>query len=245
MNKKDLKKQTETRWEIPKTYAPFMRVPAVVYATDRTLEELFRDQSLNQLVNVTSLPGIQKMAMAMPDANEGYGFPIGGVAATLFPDGAISPGGIGFDINCGGRLLKSDQTLEEIKPNLEKVEQEIYRQVPGGVGQGGRVKLNSKEMDKVLKEGVGWVIAQGYGKKEDPQSIESYGVLPNADPEAVSDHAKKRGSDQLGTMGAGNHFVEVDVVEQIFQEDVAKTFGLFPGQIVVLIHTGSRGLGHQ
>ncbi|MBI3017775.1 MAG: RtcB family protein [Deltaproteobacteria bacterium] len=245
MNKKDLKKQTETRWEIPKTYAPFMRVPAVVYATDQTLGELFRDQSLNQLVNVTSLPGIQKMALAMPDAHEGYGFPIGGVAATEFPEGVISPGGIGFDINCGVRLLKSDQTLEEIKPYFEKLAQEIYRQVPSGVGQGGRVKLNSKEMNKVLKEGVKWVIAQGYGKKEDPESIESLGTLPNADPEAVSVHAKKRGGDQLGTMGAGNHFVEVDVVDQIFDEEVAQRFGLFSGQMVVLIHTGSRGLGHQ
>src|SRR3989338_9364427 len=222
-----------------------MRVPAVVYATDRTIEELFRDQSLNQLVNVTSLPGIQKVAMAMPDAHEGYGFPIGGVAATLFPDGVISPGGIGFDVNCGVRLLKSEQTVEELEPYFEKLAHEIYRQVPSGVGQGGQLKLASKEMDRVLKEGVKWLISQGYGEKDDALYLESYGVLSNADPAAISDHAKKRGCDQLGTMGAGNHFVEVDRVEHIFDEDVAQAFGLFPNQIVVLIHTGSRGLGHQ
>ncbi len=245
MDKKDLKKQTETRWEIPKGFAPFMRVPAVVYATDRTIEELFRDQSLNQLVNVTSLPGIQKAAMAMPDAHEGYGFPIGGVAATEFPDGVISPGGIGFDVNCGVRLLKSEQTAEKLEPYFENLAHEIYRQVPSGVGQGGQLKLASKEMDRVLKEGVKWLISQGYGEKDDALYLESYGTLSNADPAAVSDHAKKRGSDQLGTMGAGNHFVEVDRVEHIFDEEAAQAFGLFPNQIVVLIHTGSRGLGHQ
>ncbi len=245
MNKKDFIKISDVIWEIPKSFRSDMRVPARVYATEETLEDMLRDRSLEQAVNVTTLPGILEKAMIMPDAHEGYGFPIGGVSAMSFPDGVISPGGIGYDINCGIRLLKSDKTAEDIKDHFENLAQEIYRQVPSGVGQGGRLKLNSKEMDKVLKQGAGWVIASGYGEKEDAQYLESYGCLPQANPDKVSDVAKKRGHDQLGTMGAGNHFVEVDVVDQIFDEHAANAFGLYPNQIVILIHTGSRGLGHQ
>jgi tRNA-splicing ligase RtcB len=245
IDKKQIKKISDYLWEIPKDYRQGMNVPARLYATEKMLDEVFRDQSLEQLVNVTHLPGIQKAALVMPDAHEGYGFPIGGVAATEFPNGVISPGGVGFDLNCGIRLLKSEHRLEELKPHLEKLAHEMNRQVPSGVGRGGKLKLGKQEMDKVLKEGAPWLVKQGYGEKEDPQYLESYGALPNADPDVVSHQAKQRGSDQLGTMGAGNHFVEIDRVSQIFDEEVARAYGLFKDQLVVLIHTGSRGLGHQ
>ncbi|MEK7790921.1 MAG: RtcB family protein [Deltaproteobacteria bacterium] len=245
IDKKKIKKISDYLWEIPKDYRQGMNVPARIYATEKMLDEVFRDQSLEQLVNVTHLHGIEGTVMAMPDAHEGYGFPIGGVAAMRISDGVISPGGVGYDINCGMRLLKSEHNTKELKPYLEKLGHEMNRQVPSGVGRGGRLKLNKQDMDKVLKEGVPWLVKQGYGEKEDPQYLESYGVLPNADPDVVSNQAKQRGSDQLGTMGAGNHFVEIDRVSQIFDEEVARAFGLFEDQIVVLIHTGSRGLGHQ
>lgn len=245
MNKKDLKKISETVWEISKDQAPFMRVPARVIASDRLLEDMFRDKSLEQLMNTASLPGIQKAAMVMPDGHEGYGFPIGGVAATEFPDGVISPSSVGYDINCGVRLLKTEQTFEDVKDHLKSLARELFHQIPSGVGRGGILKLNKKEMDQVLKLGAKWMVKSRYGEKEDLEYLESNGCLENADPKQVSDHAKTRGLDQLGTLGAGNHFVEVDYVDQIFDEKAAKAFGLFKNQVVVLIHTGSRGLGHQ
>lgn len=220
-------------------------MPARVFATEKMLAEALTDRSLEQLVNITTFPKIVKAAYAMSDTHEGYGFPIGGVAATEYPDGVISPGGIGFDINCGVRLLKSTLTYNEVKDHLEKLAQELYREIPSGVGQGGRLKLDNKKLDQVLKDGVSWVVGQGYGSEDDLKHIESNGTLKEADPDKVSDHAKSRGRDQLGTMGAGNHFVEVDRVDEIFLEDTAKAFGLFKDQIVILIHCGSRGLGHQ
>lgn len=243
--KKDLIKINDYLWEIPKSFRSDMRVPARVYATEKMLDEIMGDRSLWQLVNVATLPGIQKYAIAMPDIHEGYGFPIGGVAAMDYETGVISPGGIGYDINCGVRLLKSNLSFEEIEPYLDKLAKELYREIPSGVGKGGRLKLNEKDFDEVLKRGAGWMIEKGYGEKNDAHFLESFGCLENADPIMVSDHAKSRGRDQLGTMGAGNHFVEVDRVEEIFDEETAKVFGLQKNQIVVLIHTGSRGLGHQ
>lgn len=245
ITKSDLTKLTDFVWEIPKTHRVDMRVPARIFASQSLLDQVFRDRSVEQLVNVATLPGIQKAAIAMPDIHEGYGFPIGGVAATLYPDGAISPGGIGYDINCGVRLLKSEVELAALKPQLESLAQRLYREIPSGVGHGGALKLSENRLNRVLSRGVPWVIEEGYGDPADAAFIESSGALPNADSAAVSGRAKERGRDQLGTMGAGNHFVEVDQVDQIYDQSVAQSFGLFLSQVVVLIHTGSRGLGHQ
>ncbi|MFI5144605.1 MAG: RtcB family protein [Ignavibacteria bacterium] len=240
-----LKKITDYLWEIPVSARSDMKVPGLVYTTEAMIDSISQDRSLQQLINVSCLPGIQKAAMVMPDVHEGYGFPIGGVAATLYPDGVISPGGIGYDINCGVRLLKSEVGVKEIYERIESLSKEIYRNVPSGVGKSGPVKLNNKELDKILENGVRQVIENGYGESSDAELIESSGCIPGADASAVSSHAKERGHDQLGTMGAGNHFVEVDKVTDIYDETIANTFGLFHNQIVILIHTGSRGLGHQ
>ncbi len=245
VEKSDLIKRTDYLWEIPKDFHPNMLVPAHVYALEEVLDDIIGDRSLNQLVNVASLPGIVKASIVMPDAHEGYGFPIGGVAATKYPDGVISPGGIGYDINCGVRLLLSDLSREEILDQLEALSKELYAQIPSGMGKGGNIHLKMNEIDEVLSQGAEWVVAHGYGQKEDLPHIESHGRLALADPTQVSEKAKQRGHDQLGTLGAGNHFVEVDYVEEIFNERAAAAFGLKPEQVVILIHTGSRGLGHQ
>ncbi len=232
-------------WEIPASFRSDMRVPARLFATKEMIDSLFNDRTLEQLVNVTTLPGIQGAALAMPDAHEGYGFPIGGVAGIAWPDGVISPGGIGYDINCGVRLLKTEQTYKEVEPHLEKLARALYAWIPSGVGRGGKLNLNPQDLDNVLKKGAAWLIQQGFGMAEDTEHCESNGCLEDADPDMVSQHAKERSAQQLGTMGAGNHFVEVDVVQKIFDDDMAERYGLFEGQIVVLIHTGSRGMGHQ
>lgn len=243
--RQSLKQISDVLWEIPKSFRKDMRVPARVYATKQMLESVMQDRSLEQLINVSTLPGIQRAALVMPDAHEGYGFPIGGVAATKYPDGVISPGGIGYDINCGVRLLKSSFHFNELEKFIEPISKELYNQVPSGVGRSGFLKLSNKQLDGVLKQGVEWVINEGYGDASDAEFIESNGCIPNAEPSEVSIEAKKRGSDQLGTMGAGNHFVEIDRVANIFDENIAASYGLFKDQIVILIHTGSRGLGHQ
>ncbi len=243
--KEHIKKIKDYLWEIPVNFHKRMRVPARILASEVLLDNIMEDRSLIQLVNVASLPGIQTASWVMPDVHEGYGFPIGGVAATLYPDGAISPGGIGYDINCGVRLLTSDKTIAEVKDKLELLSEELYKHVPSGMGKGGSIKLSRKEMHEVLKEGARWAVRNGYGHEDDLNFIESGGTLEQADPRLVSEMAKKRGTDQLGTIGSGNHFVEVDRVEEIYNEDIAAAYGIFPDQIVVLIHTGSRGLGHQ
>ncbi|HKJ45576.1 MAG TPA: RtcB family protein [Balneolales bacterium] len=243
--KEQLIKKSDFLWEIPKTFRDDMLVPAHIYALEEMLDDLFGDRSLEQLINVTTLRGIQKAAVVMPDAHEGYGFPIGGIAATEWPHGVISPGGIGYDINCGVRLLVTDLMFDDVSDRLEKLSEELYAQIPSGVGRGGSIKLSLKEIDMVLKEGAAWAVRNGYGLEEDIDHIESNGVLNNADPRSVSEHAKKRGNDQLGTIGAGNHFVEVDKVDNIFNDSTASVLNLHKNQIVVLIHTGSRGFGHQ
>ena len=245
INKQDIIKKEDFLWEIPQTFRPQMLVPARVIASETLLDAIMEDRSLVQLVNVASLPGIIGASLVMPDVHEGYGFPIGGVAATLYPNGAISPGGIGYDINCGVRLLTSQQNAEEIKFKLEELSKEMYAQIPSGMGKGGQINLNPKEMDEVLTKGAQWAVDNGYADKEDLAYMESNGRLDNADPVMVSEMAKKRGSDQLGTIGSGNHFVEVDYVEEIYDPIAAEAYGLSEGQVVVLIHTGSRGLGHQ
>lgn len=245
INIADLVKIHDWLWEIPKNFRSGMQVPARVYASEKMLNEILADRSLEQLVNVAALPGIQKYALAMPDIHEGYGFPIGGVAAFDAKEGIISPGGISYDINCGVRLLRSNLTIEEVRPRLKELGRAIYREVPSGVGRGGRLKLKGKDLDEVLKEGAQHLVELGYGKAEDLKHLEQMGRLEEAQPELVSETAKSRGQDQLGTMGAGNHFVEVEQVEKIFDKETAAKLGLFENQIIVLIHTGSRGLGHQ
>ncbi|MDX1683749.1 MAG: RtcB family protein [Saprospiraceae bacterium] len=245
MDKERLQKISEVLWQIPKDTRKDMRVPAWIFSKENMLEALLSDRSLDQLVNVATLQGIQKAAIVMPDAHEGYGFPIGGVAATSYSNGVISPGGIGYDINCGVRLLVTQLDYKDIEHHLEELSKELYRQVPSGLGQGGFLKLNTKQIDSVLKKGALWAVEKGYGDHSDLEHIESHGRLTGADPSCVSINAKKRGHDQLGTIGSGNHFAEIDRVEQVFDKGAAYAFGLRPDQIVVLIHTGSRGLGHQ
>ncbi len=222
-----------------------MRVPARVYLSEKMLDGAFRDKSIEQLINIASLPGIVNYSMAMPDMHEGYGFPIGGVAAMDIETGVISPGGVGYDINCGMKLLKSECFEKDIKPHIENLATEIQKEVPSGLGQGRQIKIDVEGINKILAGGSQRLVEQGYGEKEDLDYCESGGRLSQADTQTVSSHAKNRGRDQVGTLGSGNHFLEIQKVAEIFDEEVAKTFGLFKDQIVVMIHTGSRGLGHQ
>ena len=245
LQKRDFKRITDWLWEIPKSYRSDMRVPARAYVSEKMLEESFKDRSLGQLVNVATLPGIVNYSMAMPDMHEGYGFCIGGVAATKLPDGVISPGGIGYDQNCGVRLLKSEHQEKEVRPYLDKLATEIQKEVPSGLGKGRAIKLSIDQIEKILEGGVPTLVEQGYGEKEDIENCEAGGRLIEADATLVSDRAKNRGRDQVGTLGSGNHFVEVQKVDKIFDEKAANVFGLFKDQVVVMIHTGSRGCGHQ
>ncbi|GAF84399.1 unnamed protein product, partial [marine sediment metagenome] len=202
-------------------------------------------KSLEQLVNITTLPGIVKYGIAMPDIHMGYGPPIGGIGAMELPDGIISPGFVGYDENCGVRLLKTTFKEEEIRPHLEKLASEMQKQVPSGLGKGHKEKLSIKEIDKILERGVPYLVEKGYGEKQDIENCEANGQMEQADASVISERAKNRGRNQVGTLGSGNHFQEVQKVDEIFDEEIAKVFGLFKGQIVVMIHTGSRGLGHQ
>ncbi|WP_141610878.1 RtcB family protein [Litorilinea aerophila] len=242
---KDLIRIDKYVWEIPKSYRHDMRVPARIYASRTLLEKALTDKSIEQLVNATTLPGIVGYAIAMPDVHQGYGFPVGGVAATRLPDGVISPGSIGYDINCGVRLLASDIYADEIEPHLDTLATALYQNCPSGVGQGGRFRLSDKELDQVLAEGAHWCLSRGLATNDDVRHAEETGRLRGADPARVSKHARDRGRDQLGTLGAGNHFLEVDQVTAIYDEEAAEAYGLRLGQVVVLIHCGSRGLGHQ
>lgn len=242
---KDLIKVSDWIYEIPKSYWREMRVPCRVLASEKLIGEILDDRSLEQLINVATLPGVIKPVLAMPDAHEGYGFPVGGVAAFDIDEGIISPGGIGYDINCGVRLLKSEKRLSEVKDKLHDMARTLFEEIPSGVGRGGRLKLTERDMEGVLNEGAIKMVGLGWGKKEDVVRVESNGTYAEAEAGKVSMAAKNRGRDQLGTMGAGNHFVEVDVVEEVVDPEAAAKMGLFAGQLVVQIHTGSRGLGHQ
>lgn len=245
ISKNNLVKIHDWLWEIPLGHRADMRVPARIYSFEKMLGEILRDRSLEQLINVSTLPGIQKFAIAMPDIHEGYGFPIGGVAAFDAESGVISPGGIGYDINCGVRLLVSQIPAKELEGKKHELAGAIYKEVPSGVGQGGILSLKGKELDAVLEGGAKKMAEMGYGEAKDLKYIESEGRLEQASAALVSARAKARGADQLSTMGAGNHFVEVEAVEKIFDKDEADKLGVFEEQTVVLIHTGSRGLGHQ
>lgn len=231
--------------EIPVTAQPGMRVPARVYADDELWEQIGGDRSLAQLKNVATLPGVRDAVYGMPDMHEGYGFPVGGVAAMRLSDGVISPGGVGYDINCGVRLLASGLRTERIRAKLPDLVHEISRSVPSGAGRGGRLSFSDAELDRVFVEGCRYLVERGLAEADDLEVIEAHGSLPGADPGAVSARARQRGKDQLGTLGSGNHFLEVQVVDEVFEPHAAEALGLAPGQVTVLIHTGSRGLGHQ
>ncbi len=222
-----------------------MRVPARFYASEAMLDQIFADRSLQQLVHVAMLPGICKYALAMPDIHEGYGFPIGGVAAFDLEEGIISPGGIGYDINCGVRLLRSGLLYNDIGEKIPLLAEEIYREVPSGVGHGNRITFTEKELDTLLEQGAAGMVAFGYGTGEDLHTQESGGRARESDHAAVTKKAKTRGMNQLGTLGAGNHFIEIDYVETVYDRQAAESLGLNEGCVVIQIHTGSRGLGHQ
>jgi len=245
MDKSDLHPVGENVWEIPRGFRDDMRVPARLYADEALLEKALEDKSLEQLVNTATLPGIVRYALAMPDVHQGYGFPIGGVVATRLPDGVISPGGVGYDINCGVRVLAAHAGVEEIKPFLRDLASALYRNCPSGVGAAGELHLGQGELEAVLHQGAAWALSRGYARREDLEHTEESGTIPGADAALVSSRAKERGRDQLGTLGAGNHFIEVDRVAEIYDEVAANRLGLFPEQVAVQIHCGSRGLGHQ
>lgn len=233
-------------WEIPPGSKPCQKVPVRIYADSTLLEKMKTDLTLEQGVNVGCLPGIYRWSIVLPDAHQGYGFPIGGVAAVDVDEGVISPGGIGYDINCGVRVLRTNLTEAEVRPKLRELVDAIFRLVPPGVGGTGHLRLSPTEFDRVLAEGVGWAVQKGYGWPEDMEYIEEKGSWKLADPTKVGEKAKARGRDQLGTLGSGNHFLEIQVVDKIYDEKIAKTFGIErEGQVVVMIHTGSRGFGHQ
>jgi len=241
----DFQKINNFLWEIPQDVWSEMKVSSRVYLDREMLNKVFEDRSIQQLMNIAVLPGILKYSLAMPDIHEGYGFPIGGVAAFDLETGIISPGGVGYDINCGMRLLKSEYFENEIRPYLDRLAEEIKIQVPSGLGRGHKTKIDKSALDKILEGGSRFLVEKGFGEKEDFERCESGGCMDSADAAAVSEQAKNRGRDQVGTLGSGNHFLEIQKVEKIFDEKIAKTFGLFENQIVIMIHTGSRGLGHQ
>jgi tRNA-splicing ligase RtcB len=239
-----LRRLDDTLWEIPR--ANEMRVPARVFADEELLDAIRDDRSLEQLANVAALPGVVDAALAMPDVHQGYGFPVGGVAATEPPEGVVSPGGVGYDINCGVRLLRLPLDVDELGQHKEALVHAISRQVPAGTGRGGGLTLRADELDAVLVDGPRALVERhGIGTPRDVDRTESEGRLDGADPGQLSERARSRGSDQLGTVGSGNHFIEVELVERIDDRAAADRYGIREGQVTVLIHSGSRGLGHQ
>jgi tRNA-splicing ligase RtcB len=245
VRKQDFRRVGPVVWEIPAGFREDMRVPVRVYADDRLLEDALEDRSIEQAINAATLPGLVGRVLVMPDVHQGYGFPIGGVAATRWPDGVISPGGIGYDINCGVRLLTSSLRADEAEPYLRPLAQALYANCPSGVGVKGSVPLTAKELDQVCVSGAEWALKDGYAQPEDLARTEESGRIDGADPGAVSNRAKERGRPQLGTLGAGNHFIEVDIVEQVFHPAAAQILGLAEGAMALQIHCGSRGFGHQ
>ncbi len=245
VSKKDMKQVEEYVYEIPQSFRPDMRVPARLYADEELLEAALKDRSIEQLINTATLPGVVKYTLAMPDIHQGYGPPIGGVIPSKTSTGVISPGAVGYDVNCGVRLLRSNILAEEVRPIMDEIVNALFQGVPSGVGRSGDVRLSHRDMNDVLEKGSAWAVSQGYGTKDDLEHTEERGTLAGAEARAVSSKAKKRGQDQLGTLGSGNHFVEVGEVEAIYDQEVAEVFGLFEGQMVVWVHSGSRGLGHQ
>lgn len=240
-----LKQIDAVRYRIPRDERAGMRTDVIVYASAELIEQIRKDMALEQAMNVAMLPGIAGPSLAMPDIHQGYGFPIGGVAATDWEHGVVSPGGVGFDINCGVRLLRTSLTASEVRPRIRELVQQCFRDVPCGTGGEGPVRLSAPELETVLVQGAKWAVENGYGEPRDLEFSEEQGRLEGADPAAVSERAKERGRPQLGTVGSGNHFLEIQYVEAIEDEEAARAAGIEPGQVCILIHCGSRGLGHQ
>ncbi|HUV28856.1 MAG TPA: RtcB family protein [Anaerolineales bacterium] len=245
VNLQDLIQVNQYEWEIPQSYRPDMLVPVRIFATKQLLDQIKGDKSLEQAVNAATLPGLVSPVVVMPDVHQGYGFPIGGVAATRLPHGIISPGAIGYDINCGVRLLASQIEYESVSNNLADLANTLNRLCPSGVGKKGHIKLKINELERVCIDGSRWALRHGYASEADLRRTEENGCLEGADPSKISKRAKERGQHQLGTLGAGNHFIEVDVVDQVFHPQAAQSMGLITGNLVVMIHCGSRGFGHQ
>lgn len=245
MSKYPMNKIHDYKWEIPQDKQLGMKVPAVIFADAQILEHAVAENTLDQVVNVATLPGIVGASLAMPDIHYGYGFPIGGVAAIDAQQGVISPGGVGFDISCGVRILKTNLCYTDIKDKIKDIMGQLSFSVPKGVGSTGKIKISKNKMAKLLQKGAPWAVENGYGWEQDLEYVEDNGCMPGAEPEHVSERAFKRGYDQLGTLGSGNHFLEIQRVEDIYDGDAADQLGLEPGQITIMIHSGSRGLGHQ
>ncbi|MBI3536716.1 MAG: RtcB family protein [Chloroflexi bacterium] len=245
IHKQDFTRINEFVWELPREFRYDMRVPARMYADEELLDNALQDDSVTQLINTATLPGIFKCAIAMPDIHQGYGAPVGGVFATKLPDGVISPGAIGYDINCGVRVLASKIDAAEIAPYLDDLATALDKNCPSGVGREGTTPLTEKKLEHLLTDGAEWTRANGYATQADLERTEEFGKIKGADAGKISARAKARGKDQLGTLGAGNHFIEVDRITEIFDATVADALGLFSNQVVVQIHCGSRGLGHQ
>jgi tRNA-splicing ligase RtcB len=245
VNKNDFKRVSEYIWELPRDYDSRMRVPARLYGDETIFDMAFRDTSIQQLINVAMLPGIVKYAMAMPDIHQGYGFPIGGVAAFRYDEGIVSPGGVGYDINCGVRMLSSGIDQEALQPYLNELISVLYKSCPSGVGGRGAIHLSKNDLDEVLERGSEWAKGHGYATQDDLDRTESGGRIGGARASVVPQRAKDRGLPQLGSLGSGNHFLEIDVVDEIHDPDIADAFGLTKGRIVMQIHCGSRGLGHE
>src|SRR5712692_10283328 len=239
-------KVADNIWEVSKDYQAGMKVPARIFADEDLLAKMRTDRTIQQCVNVAHLDGICNYAITMPDGHEGYGFPIGGVAATDYDEGVISAGGVGYDINCGVRLIRTNLTEEQVRPVLSQLVDTIFNFIPSGLGSKGQIKLSPVELDKAVTDGLDWALDRGYAWPEDPKTIEEEGCMEAADPSKVSSNAKSRGAPQLGSLGSGNHFIEIERTNKIFDKRVADRFGITKeGQILILIHTGSRGYGHQ
>jgi tRNA-splicing ligase RtcB len=239
-------KVDDYRWKIPDSYKTGMRVPGLIYASEKMLSSICEEQTPEQVANVAFLPGIVGYSMAMPDIHWGYGFPIGGVAAMDVNDGVVSPGGVGYDINCGVRLLLTNLSESEVRPRINELVNALFVNVPSGIGSEGKIKVSQKEMNQLIVEGARWAVKRGMGFEEDLDVTEEGGCLSGADPSKISDKAIKRGMPQAGTLGSGNHFLEIQLVKEIFDSHIASAMGITHiGQVLVLIHTGSRGFGHQ
>jgi len=246
MSEINLEKIDDFRWRIPRAYKPGMRVDGIIYADEKLLKDIRRDKAMEQVANVAFLPGIVKASLAMPDIHWGYGFPIGGVAATDIENGGVvSPGGVGFDINCGVRMLKTNLQYEDVKDKLKELTYALFSDIPSGVGSKGDIRVSAREEKEILVKGAKWAVEKGFGTPDDLDCTEEQGAITGADPEAVSERAYARGKAQSGTLGSGNHFLEVQVIDQLYNRDACDALNLNLGQVTVMIHSGSRGFGYQ
>jgi tRNA-splicing ligase RtcB (3'-phosphate/5'-hydroxy nucleic acid ligase) len=241
-----VRKISDFIFQVEKNESKGMKVPVTIYANDNLISKMITDRTIDQATNVATLPGVIKHVVVLPDGHEGYGFPVGGVAATDLEEGVVSPGGVGYDINCGVRLIRTGLNEAELRPRLKDLVNELFKSIPTGVGSEGAFKLARSELDELLVEGTNWAIERGYGWDQDIEVCEESGRMSGADPSSVSDVARKRGAIQLGSLGSGNHFLEVQKVDKIYDQVAAKSMGLdYEGQVTILVHCGSRGFGHQ